>query len=74
MFGCTAFDYTPSLSNLTPRALKGVFFAYSRTQKGYRVYFSNTLRYITSADVTFHEDVPYFSLSTTPLRAPISPP
>ena len=73
VFGCTAFVqyYTPSLSKLAPRALKGVFFCYSRTQKSYRVYFPDTRRYNTSADVTFHEDVPYFSSSTTPLRAPI---
>ena len=74
--GCTAFvqNYTPSLSKLAPRALKGVFVGYSRTQKGYRVYFPDTRRYITSADVTFHEDVPYFSSSTTPLKAPYLPP
>ena len=76
VFGCTAFvqDYTPSLYKLAPRALKGVFVGYSCTQKGYRVYFPDTRRYITSTDVTFHEDVPYFSSSTTPLKAPISPP
>ena len=76
VFGCTAFvqDYTPSLSKLGPCALKGVFVGYSHTQKGYRVYFPDTQRYITSAYVTFHEDVPYFSSSTAPLRAPISPP
>ena len=76
VFGCTAFvqDHTPSLSKLAPRALKGVFVGYSRTQKGYRVYFPDTRCYITSADVTFHEDVPYFSSSTTPLRAPTSSP
>ena len=55
-------------------ALKGVFGGYSRLQKGNRVYFPNTRCYITSADVTIHEDVPYFSSSTTPLRASISPP
>ena len=76
VFGCTAFvqDYTPSPSKLAPRALKGVFVGYSRTQKGYHVYFPDTRRYITSDDVTFHEDVSYFSSSTTPLKAPISPP
>ena len=76
VFGCTTFvqDYTPSLSKLAPRALKGVFVGYSRRQKGYHVYFPDTRRYITSTDVTFHEDVPYFYSSTTPLRAPISPP
>ena len=76
VFGCTAFvqDYTSSLSKLAPRALKGVFVGYSRTQKGYHVYFPNMRCYITSADVTFYEDVPYFSSSTAPLKAPISPP
>ena len=67
VFGCTAFvhDHTPGLSKLAPRALKGVFVGYSRTQKGYRIYFPVTHHYITSADVTFHEDVPFFS--QTPL-------
>ena len=63
MFGCTAFvqDHTPGLSKLAPRAQKGVFVGYSRTQKGYRVYFPDRRQYVTSADVTFHEDVPYFT-------------
>ena len=76
VFGCTAFvqDYTPSLSKLVPRALKGVFVGYSCMQKGYHVDFPDTRRYITSTDVIFHEDIPYFFSSTTPLRAPISPP
>ena len=41
-------------------------------QKGYHVYLPDMRRYITFADVTFHEDVPYFSLSTTPLRASLA--
>ena len=63
VFGCTAFvqDHTPGLSELAPRAQKGVFVGYSRTQKGYRVYFPDRRQYVTSADVTFHEDVPYFT-------------
>ena len=63
VFGCVTFvqDHSPSLSKLAPRALKGVFVGYSRTQKGYRVYFPDTRRYLTSADVTFHEDSPFFS-------------
>ena len=54
VFGCVAFvqDHSPSLSKLAPRALKGMFVGYSRTQKGYRVYFPDTQRYMTSADVT----------------------
>ena len=75
LFGCIAFvqDYTPSLSKLVPHALEGVFFGYSCSQKGYCVYFLDTRCYISSSNVTFHEDVPYFSSSTTPLKASISP-
>ena len=74
MFGCTAFvqDHTPGLSKLAPRAQKGVFVGYSRTQKGYRVYFPDRRQYITSADVTFHEDVPYFT--STPSGDDLSSP
>ena len=63
VFGCTAFvqDHTPGLSKLAPRAQKGVFVGYSQTQKGYCVYFPSRRQYATSADVTFHEDVPYFT-------------
>ena len=63
VFGCTAFvqDHTPGLSKLAPRAQKGVFVGYSWTQKGYRVYFPDRRQYVTLADVTFHEDVPYFT-------------
>ena len=63
VFGCTAFvqDHTPGLSKLAPHAQKGVFVGYSQTQKGYRVYFPDQRQYVTSTDVTFHEDVPYFT-------------
>ena len=76
VFGCTAFvhDHTPSLSKLSPRATKGVFVGYSRTQKGYRVYFPETRRYVTSADVTFHEETPFFSPAMSPPRPSASPP
>ena len=74
VFGCTASvqDHTPGLSKLAPRAQKGVFVGYSRTQKGYRVYFPDRRQYITSADVTFQEDVPYFT-STPSGEDPSSP-
>ena len=76
VFGCTAFvqDYTPSLSKLAPHALKGVFVGYLCTRKGYCVYFFDMRCSITSPDVTFHEDLPYFSSSTTPLKSSTSPP
>ena len=74
VFGCTAFvqDHTPGLSKLAPRAQKGVFVGYSRTQKGYRVYFPDRRQYVTSVDVTFHEDVPYFT--STPSGDDLSSP
>ena len=77
VFGCVAFVqyHSPSLSKIAPRALKGVFVGYSRTQKGYRVYFPDTRRYMTSADVTFHEDSPFFSPpSPSPTPTAASPP
>ena len=72
VFGCRAFvhDHAPGLSKLAPRARKGVFVGYARTQKGYRVYFPDTHHYITSADVSFHEDVPFFP-SSSRLRIPV---
>ena len=74
VFSCTAFvqDHTPGLSKLAPRAQKGVFVGYSRTQKGYRVYFPDRRQYVTSVDVTFHEDVPYFT--STPSGDDLSSP
>ena len=77
VFGCVAFvqDHSPSLSKLAPRALKGVFVGYSRTQKGYWVYFPDTHCYMTSTDVTFHEDSPFFSPpSPSPTPTAGSPP
>ena len=77
VFGCVGFvqDHSPSLSKLAPHAFKGVFVGYSRTQKGYRVYFPDTRRYMTSADVNFHEDSPFFSSpSPSPTPTAASPP
>ncbi|RVW24203.1 hypothetical protein CK203_087023 [Vitis vinifera] len=59
----------PSLSKfqkmdkLSARATKCIFLGYSRLQKGYRCYSSETHRYFLSADVTFFEDSPFFSTS-----------
>ena len=76
-FGYVAFiqDHSHSLSKIAPRALKGMFVGYSRTQKGYRVYFPDTRRYMTYVDVTFHEDSPFFSPHSLSLTlATASPP
>ncbi|RVW77180.1 Retrovirus-related Pol polyprotein from transposon RE2 [Vitis vinifera] len=59
----------PSLSKfqkmdkLSAKATKCIFLGYSKLQKGYRCYFSETHRYFLSADVTFFEDSPFFSTS-----------
>ncbi|RVW64348.1 Retrovirus-related Pol polyprotein from transposon RE2 [Vitis vinifera] len=59
----------PSLSKfqkmdkLSAKATKCIFLGYSRLQKGYRCYSSETHRYFLSADVTFFEDSPFFSTS-----------
>ncbi|RVW27145.1 Retrovirus-related Pol polyprotein from transposon RE1 [Vitis vinifera] len=48
---------------LSAKATKCIFLGYSRLQKGYRCYSSETHRYFLSADVTFFEDSPFFSTS-----------
>ncbi|RVW99739.1 Retrovirus-related Pol polyprotein from transposon TNT 1-94 [Vitis vinifera] len=47
-------------TNFLPEATKCIFLGYSRLQKGYRCYFSETHRYFLSADVTFFEDSPVY--------------
>ena len=65
VFGCTCFVHilTPGQDKLSAKATKCIFLGYSRLQKGYRCYFSETHRYFLSADVTFFEDSPFFSTS-----------
>ncbi|RVW39384.1 Retrovirus-related Pol polyprotein from transposon RE1 [Vitis vinifera] len=53
----------PSSDKLSARATKCIFLGYSRFQKGYRCYSSETHRYFLFADVTFFEDSPFFSTS-----------
>ncbi|RVX20561.1 Retrovirus-related Pol polyprotein from transposon RE2 [Vitis vinifera] len=65
VFGCTCFVHilTPGQDKLSARATKCIFLRYSRLQKGYRCYSSETHCYFLSADVTFFEDSPFFSTS-----------
>lgn len=66
IFGSTCFvrDTQPSITKLDPKSLKCVFLGYSRIQKGYRCYSPQLHRYLVSRDVTFHEDLPYFPVTT----------
>ena len=58
---------------LSAKAMKCLFLGYSRLQKGYRCYSSETHRYFFSADVTFFEDSPFFSTSESLLVSKVLP-
>ncbi|RVW26617.1 Retrovirus-related Pol polyprotein from transposon TNT 1-94 [Vitis vinifera] len=67
VFGCTCFVHilTPGQDKLSAKATKCIFLGYSRLQKGYRCYSSETHRYFLSADVTSlrtHHSSPPLSL------------
>nr|GEW37343.1 retrovirus-related Pol polyprotein from transposon TNT 1-94 [Tanacetum cinerariifolium] len=66
IFGSTCFvqDTQPNITKLDPKSLKCAFLGYSRIQKGYRCYSPQLHRYLVSRDVTFHEDLPYFPVTT----------
>ncbi|GJS02129.1 retrovirus-related pol polyprotein from transposon TNT 1-94 [Tanacetum coccineum] len=61
---CFVHDTQPNITKLDPKSLKCVFLGYSRIQKGYRCYSPQLHCYLVSRDVTFHEDLPYFSVTT----------
>ena len=64
VFCCTCFVHilTPG-DKFSVRATKCIFLGYSRLQKGYHCYSSETHHYFLSADVTFFKDSPFFSTS-----------
>ncbi|RVW60738.1 Retrovirus-related Pol polyprotein from transposon TNT 1-94 [Vitis vinifera] len=65
VFCCTCFVHILTLGQdkLSAKATKCIFLGYSRLQKGYHCYSSETHHYFLSADVTFFEDSPFFSTS-----------
>ncbi|GAB2276039.1 hypothetical protein Dimus_039165 [Dionaea muscipula] len=63
VFGCTCYvrDIYSHLTKLDPKALRCIFFRYSRTKKGYRYYSPDLQRFCVSVDVMFDESQPFFS-------------
>ncbi|PRQ17544.1 putative RNA-directed DNA polymerase [Rosa chinensis] len=70
VFGCVAFVHVPKnqRSKLDARAIKCVFVGYGGYQKGYKCYHPPTRKYYVTMDVTFFEDMSYFSSSDTVLQ------
>ncbi|PRQ58292.1 putative RNA-directed DNA polymerase [Rosa chinensis] len=70
VFGCVVFVHIPKnqRSKLDARALKCVFVGYGGYQKGYKCYHPPTRKYYVTMDVTFFEDMSYFSSSDTALQ------
>ena len=68
VFGCICFVHilTPGQDKLSAKATKCVFLDYSRLQRGYRCYSTDTNRYFISADVTFFEGFSFFSSEEHP--------
>nr|GEV31520.1 retrovirus-related Pol polyprotein from transposon TNT 1-94 [Tanacetum cinerariifolium] len=57
-------DTQPNITKLDPKSLKYVFLRYFCIQKEYRCYSPQLHRYLVSRDVTFHEDLSYFPVTT----------
>jgi hypothetical protein len=63
IFGCVSFvhNHSPNRDKLDPCAHKCIFLGYSRIKKGYRCYSLSLCKHFVSVDVTFFEDIPYYS-------------
>ncbi|XP_020421280.1 uncharacterized protein LOC109949614 [Prunus persica] len=70
VFGCIAYVhvYSHQQSKLDPCALCSVFIGYSTTQKGYKCYVPSSQKVHVTLDVTFHEEVPYYVSSSSPIQ------
>ncbi|KAK0589507.1 hypothetical protein LWI29_015242 [Acer saccharum] len=70
VFGYVAFVHfhKPLQNKLEPRALRCVFVRYGLHQKGYRYYHPHFHKIYVTLEVTFHEDVMYYSNPKSPLQ------
>ncbi|RVW51219.1 Retrovirus-related Pol polyprotein from transposon TNT 1-94 [Vitis vinifera] len=75
VFCCTCFVHILTLGQdkLSAKATKCIFLGYSKLQKGYCCYSSETHRYFLSADVTFFDDSPFFSTFESLLVSEVLP-
>ena len=64
VFGCVGYvlSHDVNRDKLSLRSHKCVFFGYSNTQKGYKLYHPTTKRVFVSKDVTFNENTYSYSL------------
>ena len=64
IFGCVGYvlSHDVNKDKLSPRAHRCVFIGYSNTQKGYKLYHPSTKRVFVSKDVTFDENIYFYSL------------
>uniref|UniRef100_A0A2N9FEZ0 Cytosine-specific methyltransferase n=1 Tax=Fagus sylvatica TaxID=28930 RepID=A0A2N9FEZ0_FAGSY len=69
--GDLAWISRPNRDKLDPPAHKCIFPSYSRTKKGYRCYNPTLSKHFVSVDVTFFEDVPYYSPQGAQFQVPI---
>ena len=64
VFGCTTYVHLHQTTKLDPKAVRCLFIGYSAVQKGYKCYDPTTKRIYITCDVTFHENIPFFSESS----------
>ena len=63
MFGCVAFVHVHKQyrNKLDPRAIRCIFLGYAPNKRGYKCYHPPSRKFFVSKDVTFHENVSYFT-------------
>lgn len=70
VFGCAVYVHVHphQRSKLDPCAIKCVFLGYASHQKGYRCYHPPTRKMYVTMDATFHEELSYFTINSSPLQ------
>ena len=74
VFGCVCFVYILTTGQDSTKAIKCIFLRYSRLQRGYRCYSSDTHRFFVPVDVTFFEHSSIFPTNGPPTSNVLSLP